>query len=207
MANANPNMTALSTAVLASMLPAPEARAELQRRHDKRIASGKKGRPAVMKALGIAPEAKPAAKPAAAPTPEPAPAAPEPRMFEDLSGLERHRALRAEAQRLGLATGGTSAVLEARILEAQPELLLHLRSHEEAQQWRAAKPASAPEAAPTPAPEGEVDVEQVVAGVKALVDETLKLRAEVASLKAKAATATGANRWAAIATQLARAGV
>jgi hypothetical protein len=207
MANANPNMTALSTAVLASMLPAPEARAELQRRHDKRIASGKKGRPAVMKALGIAPEAKPAAKPAAAPTPEPAPAAPEPRMFEDLSGLERHRALRAEAQRLGLATGGTSAVLEARILEAQPELLLHLRSHEEAQQWRAAKPASAPEAAPTPAPEGEVDVEAVVAGVKALVDETLRLRAEVASLKAAKATATGSNRWAAIATQLARAGV
>jgi hypothetical protein len=42
------------------------------------------------------------------------------RMFADLSGLERHRALRAEAERLGLATGGKSIELEARIREAAP---------------------------------------------------------------------------------------
>lgn len=66
----------------------------------------------------------------------------EPRMFADLSGLERHRALRAEAKRLGLATGGKAAEVEARILDEQPELLLHLQSHEEAQKWRAA-PAKA----------------------------------------------------------------
>ena len=68
-------------------------------------------------------------------------------------------------------------------------------------------PESTPEAAPTPAPEAEVDCDAVLAGVKALVDETLRLRAEVASLKAKATTSAGTNRWAAIATQLARAGV
>lgn len=188
----NPNLTALSTAVLASMLPNPAARGELQRRHDKRVAAGKRPRPAVLKALGLAPEkapAKPAAKPAPAPTPTPEPAPTGERLFANLSGLERHRALKAEAKRLGLATGGKADVLEARIRAATPE----------------AAPTPAP--TPAPAPEGEVDVEQVVAGVKALVDETLRLRSEVASLKAAKATATGSNRWAAIATQLARAGV
>jgi len=42
------------------------------------------------------------------------------RMFEDLSGLERHRALKGEAERLGLATGGKSADLESRILAGVP---------------------------------------------------------------------------------------
>ena len=157
----------------------PGARAELIRRGrcpdtGKKAKAGEATKPAA---------AKPAAKPA--PAPEAAPAPTGERLFANLDGLERHRALKAEAKRLGLGTSGKAAELEARI--------------------RAAAPAPAPEAAP--AAEGEVDVEAVVEGVKALVDETLRLRAEVASLKAKAATSTGTNRWAAIATQLARAGV
>ena len=161
----------------------PGARAELVRR-GRDPETGKKVK------AGEAAKAKPAAKPAAAPAPEPA-AQPESgdRLFPELSGGERYRALQAEAKRLGLSARGKAVELEARIRAAAPT------------------PESTPEAAPTPAPEAEVDCDAVLAGVKALVDETLRLRAEVASLKAKATTSAGTNRWAAIATQLARAGV
>ena len=109
----------------------------------------------------------------------------EPRMFADLSGLERHRALRAEAKRLGLATGGKAVELEARI--------------------RAATPESAPEAAP----ESSVDADAIVEGVRRLADAFLAQQAEIASLQAKLARkGGGANKWAAvIADQLARTGI
>ena len=62
---------------------------------------------------GDAPEPKAKAKARAKATGEA-------RLFSDLSGLERHRALKAEAERLGLDTSGKSAVLEARILAGVP---------------------------------------------------------------------------------------
>ena len=42
------------------------------------------------------------------------------RMFADLSGFERHRALKAKAKALGLTSTGKSTELESRIREAAP---------------------------------------------------------------------------------------
>ena len=145
------------------------ARAELVRRHEKRIANGKKPLAKVARFLGLAeaPEA-PKAK-AASPAPAPAPEANSgERLFASLSGLERHRALKRMAASLGLATDGGSNTLEIRIM--------------------AAKASGAPAPEPTPAPTGDdIDAKAIVEGVQRLADEWLAQRAEIARLKAQAA--------------------
>ena len=167
------NITSLGSTDLIARAQAGDAsaRAELLRRHNNRVAKGKRPVAKVAKFLGLAPETETEAPKAASPAPAPAPEPTGERMFSDLSGLERHRALKAEAERLGLDASGKSNAIEARIRAAQ---------------------ASAPE----PAPEGDdLDVAAVVAGVQRLADEHLALRAEVARLKAQASKPGASGDW------------
>jgi hypothetical protein len=164
------SITSMSTAELVA-LGGAAAREELQRRLDKRIASGKKPRANVLRALGLAPETE--AKAASA---SPAPA---PESGDDLDGMEWGR-LRALGKSLNVK-GRDRATLTARIRAAQAA---------------SSAPAPAPEPAPAPAPETEVDVEAVVKGVQALADEHLALRAEVARLRAaQAKPAASGGDW------------
>lgn len=82
----------------------------------------------------------------------------EARLFADLSGLERHRALKAEAERLGLDTSGKSAVLEARILAGVPA---------KARARKSKAKAVAPDAAAIAAIATEAALAAVAAWVKA----------------------------------------
>lgn len=169
------SITSMSTAELVA-LGGAAAREELQRRLDKRIASGKKPRANVLRALGLAPETEAKAPKAKAASASPAPA---PESGDDLDGMEWGR-LRALGKSLNVK-GRDRATLTARIRAAQ-----------------AASSAPAPEPAPepAPAPETEVDVEAVVKGVQALADEHLALRAEVARLRAaQAKPAASGGDW------------
>ena len=100
---------------------------------------------------GDAPEPKAKAKARAKATGEA-------RLFADLSGLERHRALKAEAERLGLDTSGKSAVLEARILAGVPA---------KARARKSKAKAVAPDAAAIAAIATEAALAAVAAWVKA----------------------------------------
>ena len=157
-------------------LGTPDARAELLRRHNNRLAKGKRPMPKVAKFLGLAPEKTPAK--AASPAPAPAPEPTGERLFASLSGLERHRALKAMAESLGLDASGKSNAIEARIQAAK------------------ASGAPAQASAPAPAPTGDIDVQKVVEGVQRLADEWLAQRAEIARLKAaQAAKPAASGDW------------
>jgi hypothetical protein len=171
------SITSMSTAELVA-LGGAAAREELQRRLDKRIASGKKPRANVLRALGLAPETEAKAPKAKAASASPAPA---PESGDDLDGMEWGR-LRALGKSLNVK-GRDRATLTARIRAAQAAS-------------SAPAPAPEPAPAPAPAPETEVDVEAVVKGVQALADEHLALRAEVARLRAaQAKPAASGGDW------------
>lgn len=167
------NITSLGSTDLIARAQAGDAsaRAELLRRHNNRVAKGKRPVAKVAKFLGLAPETETEAPKAASPAPAPAPEPTGERMFSDLSGLERHRALKAEAERLGLDASGKSNAIEARIRGAQAS-------------------APAQESAPT---SDDLDAKAIVEGVQRLADEWLAQRAEIARLRAAQAAKPAAS--------------
>jgi len=175
------NVTSLGTADLIALAATEpeEARKEGLRRAHNKIHKGKRITGALAKWLGLDPktgdpvEAKTEAKaPAKAKPVAKAKAQPEATLFPSLSGLERHRALKAEAKRLGLSSAGKGFEVESRILAAggKPEVEVKAKTKTKAK--------AAPEAEPS----------GIVARVQAMADEVIRLRAENARLKAEAAS-------------------